>query len=377
MSDITHNKDRNTYDDKDNDSGMLSSSHIAYYVDKYAIIDNFDESCLGPASYHMRIGGDVLTWDKGERVDFSLGEKEDRNRNTFKSVKLKPNSLTFVTTIEKFNLTKDIICRFNLKSKWVHQGLLLGTGPIVDPQLNAHLLIPIHNFSSQPVRMDYGDEIISVEFTKTLNPDDTFDLSTGNKAEYVENDSWDFNFKEYRKRIGDKPVASSVLSQFDTYDEAIQAYKASIEELTQKNKKTNEKLKEEIQKSLSRFTTISFISYIAAVIACIVLVITTWQLIDKTHEKADSAYNLIKQYDKNGVDFRSFALKASVDELQEEFSLLKQLSDESSINSERIAIKLNQISEQFSKEIELLKMQLEEFKKNRNKETGWGTSKKK
>ena len=86
----------------------------------------------------MRIGGKVLTWNKGEKVEYRLGDQDDLNKKLRSKVVLKPNSLTFVTTIEKFNLPKDIIARFNLKSKWVHQGLLLGTGPIVDPELNAN-----------------------------------------------------------------------------------------------------------------------------------------------------------------------------------------------------------------------------------------------
>ena len=57
-----NNQNVNTYEDGHDESGMLSSSHIEYYIEKYGIIENYDKSCLGPASYHMRIGGDVLTF---------------------------------------------------------------------------------------------------------------------------------------------------------------------------------------------------------------------------------------------------------------------------------------------------------------------------
>lgn len=149
----------NTHDDNNIPIGMLSSPHIQYCVTKYGIIETYDENCLGPAAYNMRIGGKVLTWDKGKKIAFILGKTEDRNQNILTELELKPNSLTFVTTIEKFNLPKDIIARFNLKSKWVHQGLLLGTGPIVDPELRANLLIPLHNFSSQPITCNRSSKI--------------------------------------------------------------------------------------------------------------------------------------------------------------------------------------------------------------------------
>lgn len=126
---------QNTYCDANIHSGMLSSPLIAYCVDKFGIIKHYEEKCLGPTTYHMRIGHEVLTWDNGKKVEYTLGAEEDKNKNIITSVEFKPNSLTFVTTIEEFNLTKDIIARYNLKSKWVHQGLLLGTGPIVDPEL--------------------------------------------------------------------------------------------------------------------------------------------------------------------------------------------------------------------------------------------------
>ena len=164
MADKNEGKAVNTYGDENIPSGMLSSPHIAYCAQKYRIIENYDESCLGPATYHMRLGGKVLTWEFGERVEYFLGENDNKKKNIRKKVILKPNSLTFITTIESFNLPKDIIARFNLKSKWVHQGILLGTGPIVDPELVANLLIPLHNFSNRDVEIEFNKKIISVEF---------------------------------------------------------------------------------------------------------------------------------------------------------------------------------------------------------------------
>ena len=75
MRNKNSNQNINTYEDGPIESGMLSSSHIEYYIEKYKIIENYEKSCLGPASYHMRIGGDVLTWDKGKKIEFLLGRK--------------------------------------------------------------------------------------------------------------------------------------------------------------------------------------------------------------------------------------------------------------------------------------------------------------
>ena len=211
-----------TYGDQYLKPGMLSSPQIAYCVEKYKIIAPYESSCLSSATYHMRIGGHVIIWEDGQKKEFTLGEQDDRNKNIRSTLTLKPNSLTFITTIEKFNLPKDIIARFNLKSKWVHRGLLLGTGPIVDPELKAHLLIPLHNFSSQNVTIKYGKEIISVEFTKTSDPDEKIPRTEDEDYPYIDNRNRIFDFFGYAERAGEN-VKSSVSSQFEDFQKKIDA----------------------------------------------------------------------------------------------------------------------------------------------------------
>jgi len=217
----------------------------------------------------MRVGGSVLTWNRGEKIEFELGVNEDKNKNIRKSVELQPNSLTFLTTIEEFQLTKDVIARFNLKSKWVHQGLLLGTGPIVDPQLHARLLIPVHNFSSQTVTMNYGQEFISVEFTKTLDPDSELPLSNGKTTKFVENPNWLFDFYKYRERIENKKVVSSVQNQFEEINDKIDAAKSEYDIL---KKDTEQEIK-----TLKKYNVFGII---AVLISIFLLILSTWNLIE-------------------------------------------------------------------------------------------------
>ena len=303
MPDKSEDKAVNTYDDASNiASGMLSSPHIAYYVDKYGIIENYVKECLGPATYHMRIGGNVLTWEKGKKIEFTLGKVENKNKNICNKLELRPNSLTFITTIEKFNLPKDIIARFNLKSKWVHEGLLLGTGPIVDPELKANLLIPLHNFSSQDVTLHYGDQIISVEFTKTLNPNDQFKSGSEEDLKYADNKSRIFDFEKYRKRIGGKRVESSVSSKFDEYDETIKGYKSR----------------------LRLFSWIGGITLFSAIIGLAIFYYTTWLVVDSAKAQVYEAYQIIKQHKEQNIDLNSFALKSTHDDLKRQFLELKK-----------------------------------------------------
>lgn len=354
-----NNKEENTHEDTLVPPGMLSSPQIAYYVDKYEIITEYDKSCLEPASYNMRIGGEVLTWYEGDKVDFILGPNEDKNQNIRKSVDLQPNSLTFLTTIEKFQLPKDIIARFNLKSKWVHQGLLLGTGPIVDPQLHAHLLIPVHNFSSQIVTMNYGEEFISVEFTKTLDPGSQLLLKNKELSKYVENEHWDFNFQKYRERIANKKVESSVLNQFQKSNKQIELTRATIADA-----------KKDIDKTIESVWKFNIISFVGVGVALFALALTSWQLIESTHEKADAAYNLVKEYKGSSVDFRAFALKSNYDDLQQEFQELKKyvkgLNTESYLTSDKSAADLKAMQNRFEEKMQSMALRIEELEKKLN-----------
>lgn len=181
---------------------MLSSPQILQCLEAGLLMRGWDKSCLQSATYDMRLGAFSCWYHNGLRTVWPLGQEDDRNRDIHKILVLKPNSVTFVTTLEEFRLPCDIIARFNLKTKWVRKGLLMGTAPIVEPQFCGRLLIPVHNFSSNPVQIAYGSSMIAVEFTKTLPVTD----------DYVINQEPHGDIGEYLERTG--IVESSVSSAF-------------------------------------------------------------------------------------------------------------------------------------------------------------------
>src|SRR5262249_41492637 len=77
------------------------------------------------------------------------------------------NSITFVQVEPVFRLPDYIAIRFNLRITHVHRGLLLGTGPLVDPGFEGKLLIPLHNLTASKYDLDTRDALIWIEFTKT------------------------------------------------------------------------------------------------------------------------------------------------------------------------------------------------------------------
>lgn len=189
--------------------GMLSSPQIKLYIKHGKLIKippgTEDKICFKSATYDMRLGDSASRFEHGNKKIIKLGKTDVLFPRIHSELLLPPNSLTFVTTHEEFDLPKDVVARFNLKGKFIHKGLLLGTGPIVDPEFQGKLLIPIHNFSSEPVSIEYLEPFIAVEFTKTLPP-----LP---ESDYVENINGNGDFNNYLKKLG--TVESSVFKEIE------------------------------------------------------------------------------------------------------------------------------------------------------------------
>lgn len=144
---------------------LLNSADIKRYVKKGCLIkrDDFDDERLKTASYEMKFLGELHYWDT--KNDGTL-EPRCRNICFGDAVKLPGNSITYLWMKEELLLPEYIAARFNLHISHVHKGILLGTGPMVDPGFFGSLLIPLHNLTNNYYELDGGDGIIWVEFTK-------------------------------------------------------------------------------------------------------------------------------------------------------------------------------------------------------------------
>lgn len=188
---------------------LLSSAEIADYARATGMLDPFSEDQLKSASYEVHIGGEVIWWDRA-------GQKQKRTVNRGDTLVLEANSIVFAQVQPIFRLPNYIAIRFNLRITHVHRGLLLGTGPLVDPGFHGKLLIPLHNLTSTDYEIDTNEALIWVEFTKT-----TFGLEWPEGEEKLEPRTGPF--KEFppskrnltpeqylRKANGANPIQSSI-----------------------------------------------------------------------------------------------------------------------------------------------------------------------
>lgn len=200
---------------------LLNSADLSDYARITGMVYPFYEKKLKSASYEVEFLGTVHFVDEnGNRKDEKLVDK--------KPFKLRKNSIVFVFLEAKFHLPNYIAIRFNLKITHVHRGLLLGTGPLVDPGFVGQLLIPLHNLTSEDYVLIGGKGLIWVEFTK-LSPHFIWDSrARENAANYVKFPSTKRNadFQTYFNNASNgTPAISSIPGEIKKTFDAVNTVK--------------------------------------------------------------------------------------------------------------------------------------------------------
>lgn len=144
---------------------LLNSGDIADYVAATGMIFPFQpdpkEDKLKPASYEVNFQGKCVTFTGERHQDIVVTEV-----GPGESYVLRRNEIAFVQVEPYFRLPHYIALRFNLRINNVYRGLLLGTGPLVDPGFVGPLWIPLHNLTSNDYTFAGGEGLVWMEFTK-------------------------------------------------------------------------------------------------------------------------------------------------------------------------------------------------------------------
>ena len=143
---------------------LLNSVDIIRYAKMGCLVHPFssDKDLLNPATYTIRLLGTLHSWEqKGGGLCKRVTGARDKM-----PVTIKANSISYLLTQEEFRLPQYIAARFNLHIRYVHKGILLGTGPLVDPGFVGRLLVPLHNLTNNDYEVQGGDKLLWVEFTK-------------------------------------------------------------------------------------------------------------------------------------------------------------------------------------------------------------------
>ena len=72
-----------------------------------------------------------------------------------------------MSTLESLDLPYYIVARFNLRVKWVYRGILLGTGPQVEPGYKGLLSCPLFNLTDRALKITLREEFATIDFERT------------------------------------------------------------------------------------------------------------------------------------------------------------------------------------------------------------------
>ena len=159
MADIDIPADPLKQDCFPDEHGVLLSDRIEYYVRKHRIIEPFDEGCLEPAGYKMRIGDHYYRGVIKE--DLADGDR----------LIIDPYEVVVIETAERVCIPRFMIARWNIKVKLAYKGLLWVGAAQVDPGYVGHLSCPIYNLSTNPVQLRKGEALALIDFVKTTKYD--------------------------------------------------------------------------------------------------------------------------------------------------------------------------------------------------------------
>lgn len=222
---------------------LLNSADISDCVRMTGMIYPFHAEDLSGATYTVRLGGICTYFDESEnkrtkQCVFCVGEDPldlphaEDNKKKYKienKLILKPNSIAFLTLEPVFQVPRYMVLRFNLKIPHIYKGLLLGTGPIVDPGFKGRLSIPLHNLTSNEYVFSSGDEIISIEVTK-MSPIYKYNVTPQTRlGKYIVREIPNHRqVDQYLQRALEKTNSDSVVSSItSTTNEAKKTSKAS------------------------------------------------------------------------------------------------------------------------------------------------------
>lgn len=205
---------------------LLNSGDIYDYARITGMIFPFNAKGkkLKSASYEIDFLGDVYWTDE----DGNWQHKQIKKNEHFP---LRKNSIVFICPEIHFFLPDYIAIRFNLKITCVHRGLLLGTGPLVDPGFQGRLLIPLHNLTSEDYALFGGDGLIWVEFTK-LSPHRNWSPEARKNASDFHSfpsDKGERSAQDYFKNAsGGIPARSSIPEAIETAKESAEKTKTFL-----------------------------------------------------------------------------------------------------------------------------------------------------
>ncbi|MGD1158048.1 MAG: hypothetical protein ABSA41_19785 [Terriglobia bacterium] len=140
---------------------MMSDEQIRAAVENREIIlDPFDPARVEPASYDIRVG----TWA------FSSSSKEKVNLSQKGVLIIEPGEFAVLESRERVELDTRTAAQLGLPSEYASRGLLMLSGPQIDPGFVGVLVVRMINLAPKPIALPYEAPFLTVQFFRLSNP---------------------------------------------------------------------------------------------------------------------------------------------------------------------------------------------------------------
>jgi deoxycytidine triphosphate deaminase len=270
---------------------LLNTSDLLDYIAATGMVHPFTidpakpTEALKPASCALRLLGEVLYW-KGPDAE---GAEEIRHElKAEEELLLEPNSIVYVTLEPTLRMPDYIAARFNLTIREIYRGILVGTGPLVDPGFVGQIYLPLHNLTCNQYRLIGGEPVAWMEFTKISPNAHWAEHDTkGRLAPYVpfpERKQRRRTVHDYLDRASPTPVMSSISTSID-----------KAQRSAEKSQKAAETSKQAVDRTRFRITIASVIGVGTLILALLAIYL---QVVSTVHDENSSNSSLTRQVDR-------------------------------------------------------------------------------
>lgn len=123
-------------------------------------ITPFDDGFLQPASYDFRVGNQAFLSGTDEIADVA-------NKGL---VIIEPGEFAVLTTQERVSCGPQVAAQLGLDSKYARQGLVLLSGPQIDPGFRGVLIVRVTNLAPRRITLAHEAPFLTVQFFRLSRP---------------------------------------------------------------------------------------------------------------------------------------------------------------------------------------------------------------
>ena len=139
--------------------GVLTREMIKDYIGQINLIEKADDKNIEPASYDLRLGSQYYL-----RGKYKYLTKENPD------LVIPAHEVVVISSYEELKMPLFLIGRWNIRIGLVYRGILLVSGPQVDPGFRGKLFCTLYNLSTQEIRLKYKDHVATIDFIRTAEP---------------------------------------------------------------------------------------------------------------------------------------------------------------------------------------------------------------